>query len=347
MQNKQNIWIDNVKVFACIFVVLGHLFQSMVKSGLLPDNQVYQWFDKSICCFHVQLFFICSGYLYQKYKTVNSLQSWWINIRKKFVVLGIPYVVFSTVTWLLKTAFSGSVNSEIGGLLETLLLNPTAPYWFLYTLFLIFFVTPTFENSKMMKIGFGVAFVIKFLNILGVYTGIFAMDSIIYYEIYFIFGMIMAEAVAVVKVDTQKGIIAGILLGLMFLGVSICIYYYEMYFTGVELLLDFSSSVAVLFIMMSVFQKGKQNRFFAYLIQYTMPIFLMHTLFAAPVRIVLMKFGIHNSMVHLLVGLMVSFAGPIVAAEIMKRVKFLDILLYPGKYFKLINGVKNRERSDG
>ena len=60
-------WVDDIKVIACILVVLGHFFQSMTKASIMPENDLYKWFNTTIYYFHVPLFFICSGYLYQKY----------------------------------------------------------------------------------------------------------------------------------------------------------------------------------------------------------------------------------------------------------------------------------------
>lgn len=114
-------WVDDVKVIACILVVLGHFFQSMTKASILPENDLYERFETTIYYFHVPLFFICSGYLYQKYSKVNSVGSWYRNATKKALALGIPYVTFSTATWVLKKAFSSSVNNQIGGLGDTLL----------------------------------------------------------------------------------------------------------------------------------------------------------------------------------------------------------------------------------
>ena len=64
---KQEKWIDAVKNIACILVVLGHFFQSVVKVEIVPGNDLHQWFNLTIYYFHVPLFFICSGYLYQKH----------------------------------------------------------------------------------------------------------------------------------------------------------------------------------------------------------------------------------------------------------------------------------------
>ena len=63
--------------------------------------------------------------------------------------------------------FSSSVNDQIGGLGDTLLLHPTAPYWYLYALFFIFLVTPTFSSVKAAAVGLVVAIVAKGLILTG------------------------------------------------------------------------------------------------------------------------------------------------------------------------------------
>lgn len=68
-----------------LHVVLGHFFQSMTKAGILPTNDLYQWFNETIYYFHVPLFFICSGYLYQKLSRVDDIHSWSKNALKKAI----------------------------------------------------------------------------------------------------------------------------------------------------------------------------------------------------------------------------------------------------------------------
>lgn len=58
-------WVDDVKVIACVLVVLGHFYQSMTKASILPENYLYEWFETTIYYFHVPLFFICSGEVQQ------------------------------------------------------------------------------------------------------------------------------------------------------------------------------------------------------------------------------------------------------------------------------------------
>ncbi len=311
-------WVDDVKVIACILVVLGHFFQSMTKANILPENDLYKWFNTTIYYFHVPLFFICSGYLYQKYSKVNDLKSWKRNVAKKVLVLGVPYVTFSTATWILKTVFSGNVNDQIGGLGDTLLLHPTAPYWYLYALFFIFLVTPTFANIKMAMVGLIVAFAAKLLILVGGGTGVYAVSTVLANEIWFVLGMSVCVFDLQLKGKKRQGTIIGIL----FLGLSVAVYRADIQNSDVSFVLGLIACVAVI-LMVANFE-GKSGKAVSFLAKYTMPIFLMHTLFAAPMRSVLLKLGIGSSVIHVVLGLGISFIGPIIAAWIMKKTKWLE-----------------------
>lgn len=326
MQKQREIWVDKVKVIACILVVLGHFFQSMTKAGIVSDGAVYQWFNQTIYYFHVPLFFICSGYLYQKYSKVNNAKSWLRNVVKKALALGVPYFTFSIATWILKTVFSGSVNDQIGGLGDTLFLHPTAPYWFLYTLFFIFLITPTFTGGRMAKAGLGIAFAAKLLILIGGGYSIYAVSTVLSNEIWFVLGM----SICAFDVQLRGKRLAAIVCGFLFIGVSIVVYVMNINYGAVYFLLGIMAcATVVLFVADSKF--SKVTSLFA---KYTMPIFLMHTLFSAPLRTVLLKIGITNAVVHVVAGLEISFVGPIVAAWIMEKTKWLEFFMYPTKFLR-------------
>ena len=324
-------WVDDVKVIACILVVLGHFFQSMTKANILPENDLYKWFNTTIYYFHVPLFFICSGYLYQKYSKANDLKSWKRNVAKKVLVLGVPYVTFSTATWILKTVFSGNVNDQIGGLGDTLLLHPTAPYWYLYALFFIFLVTPTFANIKMAMVGLIVAFAAKLLILVGGGTGVYAVSTVLANEIWFVLGMSVCVFDLQLKGKKRQGTIIGIL----FLGLSVAVYRADIQNSDVSFVLGLIACVAVI-LMVANFE-GKSGKAVSFLAKYTMPIFLMHTLFAAPMRSVLLKLGIGSPVIHVVLGLGISFIGLIIVAWIMKKTKWLEFFLYPNKFLERRN----------
>ncbi len=55
---KREVWVDDIKVIACILVVLGHFFQSMTKAGIVPAGNLYEWFNTN------DLLFPCAVVLY-------------------------------------------------------------------------------------------------------------------------------------------------------------------------------------------------------------------------------------------------------------------------------------------
>ena len=324
-------WVDDVKVIACILVVLGHFFQSMTKASILPENDLYEWFNTTIYYFHVPLFFICSGYLYQKYSKVSSVGSWCKNVTKKTLALGVPYATFTTATWVLKKVFSSSVNDQIGGLGETLFLHPTAPYWYLYALFFIFLVTPTFNSVKAAAVGLVVALAAKGLILTGGGYGVYAVSTVLSNEIWFVLGM----SICVFNVQLKGRKVQGMICGLLFMILSVVVYKAEISGGVIPFTMGLLACVAVILMVAGV--ERRFGRGMDILAKYTMPIFLMHTLFAAPMRSVLLKLGIGSSVIHVVLGLGISFLGPIIAAWIMKKTKWLEFFLYPNKFMKIRN----------
>ena len=326
-------WVDDVKVIACILVVLGHFFQSMTKASILPENDLYEWFEMTIYYFHVPLFFICSGYLYQRYSKVNSVSSWCKNVAKKALALGVPYATFTTATWVLKKMFSSSVNDQIGGLGDTLLLHPTAPYWYLYALFFIFLVTPTFSSVKAAAaaVGLVVAIVAKGLILTGGGYSVYAVSTVFSNEIWFVLGM----SICVFDVQLKGRKVQGTICGSLFMILSIVVYTAEISGSAISFAMGLLACVAVILIVAGF--EEKFGRGMDFLAKYTMPIFLLHTLFAAPLRSILMKIGIENAVIHVVLGLVISFAGPIIAAWIMKKTKWLEFFLYPNKFIRKVS----------
>lgn len=90
---------------------------------------------------------------------------------------------------------------------------------------------------------------------------------------------------------------------------SVVVYTVEISGSAVPFAMGLLACVAV--IMLVAGFEEKFGRGMDSLAKYTMSIFLMHTLFAAPLRSILMKVGIENAVIHVVLGLVISFAGPI------------------------------------
>lgn len=264
---------------------------------------------------------------------VNDVHSWGKNVLKKIINLGIPYFVFSFATWLLKTVFAGSVNSESGGLFDTLFLHPASPYWYLYALFFLFLITPTFRNKSIAMIGLLIALAFKALVFGGGY-GVQVISYILSNEIWFVIGMCLS-VFEFKKYLLKRSRIIPIAVGVTFLVLSIWVYIAGVEHGIVSFLLGLLACCSIVMLIEQIYENGKQSAVFGTLAKYTMPIFLMHTLFAAPLRTVLFKLGIQNAVIHVILGIAISFIGPMVAAIIMKKTKWLEFFLYPGKFIKM------------
>ena len=219
MLQERDMWVDNIKIFACVLVTLGHFFQSMTQAAIIPVSAVTQWFNATVYYFHVPLFFLCSGYVHQRFNRVTSFSKWKRNLLKKAVTLGIPYFGFSLVTWGLKYVFSGAVNTPNEGLLETLFVTPGSPYWFLYILFILFAITPAL-NSKGMAIAVAVtAVVCKGISIWGGEIPVYAVSKTVEFGVWFVAGMVLAMA-DIKWLAGRRGSVAGGIMAMAFLAIS-------------------------------------------------------------------------------------------------------------------------------
>lgn len=223
--------------------------------------------------------------------------------------------------------FADSVNKQADSLFSTLVVNPSAPYWYLYALFFIFLVTPTFSSVKATAVGLIVALAAKVLILTGG-SSIYAVSTVLSNEIWFVLGM----SICAFNVQLKGKRVQGTICELLFVILSIVVYTVEISGGVISFAMGLLACVAVI-LMVAGFEE-KFSRGMDFLAKYTMPIFLMHTLFAAPMRSVLLKMGITNTVVHIVLGLAISFAGPIIAAWIMKKTKWLEFFLYPNKFIR-------------
>lgn len=332
---KREIWVDNVKIFAISLVVIGHLLQSFKLSGIITDGIVVNDFLQIIYIFHVPLFFICSGFLYQHLTKKQGAKEYGKNILKKLIALGVPYFVFSIATYLSKNIFSSSVNTQNDkSLLDALFITPQAPYWFLYALFLLFLVSPILKSKIDASIRLGIALI---LYIILEAVDLSFLPSIVYavfYQIsgnliWFVLGMEIAYFKLNEKLHTANGV-----LFVLFIALAIIAINKNIDFVARDLFLGLVACFAIISLVCGLCKNRKQSKFLAFMAEYIMPIFLMHTIFAAGVRAVLFKIGIENNLIHIIAGLCASFILPIIAGFIMKLIK-LDILFSPTKYIKI------------
>lgn len=331
---KRIKWIDDTKTFACVLVVLGHFLQSMVKANIIRQGYIYNIFINDIYLFHVNLFFICSGYIYQKQCLENEKkESKKKIIKNKFFSLIIPMIIFAGITWCMKYIGASSVNSTDGSFINSVIISPVAPYWFLQTLFLIFLITPQIKNKKsyivLILISLAANIIINSLKIYIPST----IYRVLKYEVWFVYGMVLSEFERKINhiVNVKLNIIA-ILNAVVFIITSTIAYNNDFNNQFLNEILGVIASNAVILFFISINNINLRRMYiFEYIGKYMFPIYLMHTIFAAPLRIVLLKIGICNAYIHFIAGISISFLGPILYMQIAKipYMNWLIYLVYP------------------
>ena len=336
---KRIVWIDYLKVFACILVVIGHLIQSLQKSNIDNYESITSFINWFIYLFHMPLFFAVSGYLYEINKKQFSWKQYKNFVIKKIINLGVPYIVFYLLYVIINMIFASSVNTpkgieEIIGIIN----NPMPPYWFLYALLSIFIFIPLLEKTlkENKKIIFIVLIALKIISIF-INTKIYLIDSFFENAIYFYFGCILKNARFTLKDKNIKSILKNAVLVIMYILVAIIYYkYYNKIKYSIIEVINIAFALFGTLICINLFENIEKCKFFDCLKDYTFQIYLLHTIFAAGFRIILLKCGINNYCIHFVIGLLASIIIPIIIAKLCVKTRYLNFFFYPLKTIKKI-----------
>lgn len=130
---ERNQFIDSLKGFAIILVVLGHSLEKFGYNDSLVHNLIY--------AFHMPLFFVISGYL-----SANP------NIKKRFTGLMVPFFIWLIIyyplgghaSFVLEDQHLGSFTHYIVSSIK----NPAIGMWFLWALFLCNCYLTLFKNNN-------------------------------------------------------------------------------------------------------------------------------------------------------------------------------------------------------
>lgn len=334
-QSKNRIvWIDSMKLFACLLVVVGHQYMSMEAGDWISGDAFYYCFPiQTVYTFHVPLFFVCSGYLYQRKKVEYSVRLHINNIKNKALNLGVPYLIFTLITLVLKTIFSDAVNNQATPVIWTIFLEPVAPYWYLYTLFFIFCVIPRQRNRSNLVLLFLISVIAKILYVFIPWPFTFPdiIGKVVGNAIWFSFGMILTDCKLRKKILNKAAMVICFIIG-----VFLSLIYYCVNCDSMSIQFIIATMFVYAFVcLFTVIIVDKGENIIPKLSKYFMPIFLMHTIAAAGFRTILLKIGINSLVVHFSAGLLVSTLVPILVYEIVRRKWWLLFWIEPSEALKM------------
>ena len=336
-KNKRIEWLDYLKAFACFLVLACHLLQSLDQANLNKHTEITSIINTIVYLFHMPLFMCISGYLYSIKKTKFTIKEYKKFELKKIVNLLVPYFTFQSISIILSMIFSSNVNHKRNyNDLLNMFNNPIPPYWFLYALLSIFIIVPIIEKlMKDDKIKIFTFFVI--LKIISTFltTKIYFIDSILNYAIYFYFGFFINDL-------KETSISKDIVYTILHLTLGVVYYKYNN-----ALLNVINETIRILFaicgiiICFNIFKKVNKFKILDIYKKYTLQIFLLHTICAAFIRVILLKIGVRNYWIHLTFGILASIYITVIISKICEKTMYLNFFFYPIKTLKRIRSNEN------
>lgn len=332
MEITRDSFVDQLKGLACFLVVFGHVIMGIRKAGVsTPGSMVFV--EEYIWTFHVPLFMFLSGYVYR-------LTGGWETkgTRKKFLLhkllnLGIPYFVFSSIYILINSVISGVNNSSNISDILMLWRTPVAQYWFLYALFFIFVIWSIIPG-RSLTLNLILTTVCTSVGIIPINLGIFATS--IAMSLFFGLG----TAVNIQKIRKWPLKIKNVLIISQVLG-AICFLNILSENAITSRLFSVLGIVSSIIVVSLVDKCNCVVKCLLTLNRYSFPIYLLHTIFTAGFRIALLKVGVNNYLIHVLLGTIVGIGVPIIGMKIIKNCKILLFVFYPSSTLMCIRKNKS------
>lgn len=185
--------IDIIKGVAMLLVMLGHSFlqQPFCSLDAAPWSR---WLNDAVYSFHMPLFFVVSGFLYNsgKVKPVAEV------VRGKAVKLLVPYLCITLVVMaakLFSPSGMASAHSLAGGLAGSMqfIFLDCGNRWFVYVLFIIFVVAALARNVLRNRAVRLLLIVALSVSVSVVASGIKVIDLVMRFFPFFIIGMWLRE----------------------------------------------------------------------------------------------------------------------------------------------------------
>ncbi len=328
---ERNVLVDRLKGYACFLVLFGHVIMGIRLAGL--DIPKFFWgMEKFIWSFHVALFLFLSGVVYQVTGEWKSKKTKSGFILYKLYTIGVPYIAFSVV-YILINSLVGESNT--GFLVSDILYiwkTPVAQYWFLYALFFLFGIWTAF--SGMIK-NWEITLIIVLIGYLAPLFGISLgnLNVVFYSALAFGMGTFVNFKSITNLSNWSKWLI--VFIHIVTGVVLVLLNKIETPFIK-EFMMLFGIYSSIMFISMLQCCKTVA-RFLDFVSKYSFQIYLLHTIFTAGIRIMLIRMNIPQWWIHILLGTVFGLLFSVMTAVIARKVKLLNFFFFPAKAYALKN----------
>ena len=307
-------WVDVARGIGILLVVYGHALRAQVTARQIDPvwNAAFQ--DDVIYAFHMHLFFFLAGLFVAGSIAKGSAPF----LRTKLVTIAYPYVLWSVISALLGTLASGATNYEMDlGYVTGIWWKPIYQYWFLYALFVCDLVALAIRADRRIAI---VLSLLSAAGLLAFLPGMLGVSAA--YFSFFFGGVVLSPYVLKLRVDYR---VAGAV-ALIMVAVFVVSFWQAGPFvatlgaTATAVLRGICGVSAVLALSMII---GARAPWLALIGTASMAIYVMHTIFSAGLRIVMLKLGMGEPTLSLVACTIIGIVAPLIGWAIAKRLGLL------------------------
>lgn len=314
MQSARIAWLDVARTLGIVLVVFGHLERGLMSAQIL-SSPIWQQIDFMIYTFHMPLFFYLSGMNVRSSRDKPGF----FERRAKGIIL--PYIVFSLLQGGAQVVMAGHTNGNLSW--QDLLLlpvHPIAPFWFLYVLLIYVALVSLFRPSWIFML---VAIVMTALSPLAQGYKFWPLFQVLYFFSFYMVGVLFQAP----RLPGWCGPIA------ILVWAATCFValkqgvpvdnYYALYMLPAAV----GGSIGLIWISQRLEALQGLNRIGRNVIA----IYVMHILAASGTRIILMKLGLDQAALHLIIGLAAGIVLPLVALWGMQKLRIAPLLGLPAR----------------
>lgn len=332
-------WLDSLKGFAALLVVLGHVLSGYLDAGTFPAAYdsfyaVRTW----IYSFHMPLFFLLSGFTFTlAYYRGGTLRRGGY-LRQLANLLWI-YVVFALLQWCVKQAVPDLVN-EAYTLedLKRMFLVPLGNFWYIYVLIALYLLGALLRLPVRRPVWLvplcGVSVYVAYVHLDWTQLTIY---RILYHLFFFAAGSMLCVRRRYLSSEKFLGI------SLMLLATAAYFYFFwhiRSWYASWKVLIAAGTSF---FYVYAFHHWQLLTRFPLFRVcgKYALELYLLHTFFTGGLRTLLSLAGMTGPWLSVWVNFVVSTAVSLLLAYLAGRCLWMDLLFRPARFVqRLERGIR-------
>lgn len=329
---RREAWLDGLKGFAILLVILGHVLSGYLDAGAFPEAYAgFYSFRTWIYSFHMPLFFLISGFTFTlAYWREGRLRR--AGFEYQLLNLFWIYVLFALIQWGVKQVVPDMVNDAYDlEDLQEMFLVPLGNFWYVYVLFVLYVLgavtrVPDWPGRWLLLPGA--------LALLAADMHLDWTNLTVYRIVYHFFFFALGSALCV----QREYLSSGKLLGISAMALATAAYFHFFWYVrGWYANWRIAIAAATSYVYVTLFFRYRRLAefpLFQLCGRHCLELYLLHTFFTAGLRSLLPLLGITGPWVSVWVNFAVSTGVCLGLAWLADRCRWTDLIFRPARFLQ-------------